>query len=353
MNEPLTITLRTLTPLWTGGIDGTSERLHETGLIGSLRWWYEAIVRGLGGRVCDPIEHPCSLSGDNLKVYEQAIKDGKAARQALSEAKICNVCQLFGATGWARRFRLVAEDRTAASGPNGTQQPTGSRFKRNGQQRPSWYFKGGRTGHMVLRIIPTAADFDPIAILGTLWLIARWGGLAAKPQLGYGWIEVVSAPLFDVDEFVHKVQTTTAAQSTANHGLPSLDQMFFAQVETSDAGVIPTLNLKYDLRAAFRNAFGGDQTLRHWVCGSVRGEQRQASKINITQAVNSAVRVWGWIPEDVPVRSVTRDQIVDEIKVALTAYGNLVYWREFNSARDTVHRQTDAPTYLLDLLQRS
>ncbi|MGQ9484848.1 MAG: RAMP superfamily CRISPR-associated protein, partial [Desulfosoma sp.] len=33
------IRLQTLTPLWTGGVDGTTDRLHETGLIGSLRWW--------------------------------------------------------------------------------------------------------------------------------------------------------------------------------------------------------------------------------------------------------------------------------------------------------------------------
>jgi CRISPR-associated protein Cmr1 len=41
--------------LWTGGpVSGKMERVHETGIIGSLRWWYEAIVRSLGGSVCDP-----------------------------------------------------------------------------------------------------------------------------------------------------------------------------------------------------------------------------------------------------------------------------------------------------------
>lgn len=40
------IRLRTLTPLWTGGVDGTCDLLHVTGIMGSLRWWYEAIVRG-------------------------------------------------------------------------------------------------------------------------------------------------------------------------------------------------------------------------------------------------------------------------------------------------------------------
>ncbi|RLC75505.1 MAG: type III-B CRISPR module RAMP protein Cmr1, partial [Chloroflexi bacterium] len=45
--------LKTLTPLWTGGADRNSDRPRETGLIGSMRWWYEGIVRGMGGRVCN------------------------------------------------------------------------------------------------------------------------------------------------------------------------------------------------------------------------------------------------------------------------------------------------------------
>ncbi len=46
--------LKTLTPLWTGGVEGKVDRIHETGLLGSMRWWYEVLVRGLGGEVCDP-----------------------------------------------------------------------------------------------------------------------------------------------------------------------------------------------------------------------------------------------------------------------------------------------------------
>jgi CRISPR-associated protein Cmr1 len=83
------ITLKTLTPLWTGGIDQTTDRLHETGLIGSLRWWYEALVRGLGGYACDP------TSEDRCPD-----KDGRH----------CVACELFGCTGWARKFRLRVLD---------------------------------------------------------------------------------------------------------------------------------------------------------------------------------------------------------------------------------------------------
>jgi CRISPR-associated protein Cmr1 len=79
------IVLKTLTPLWTGGTDQTTDRLHETGLLGSLRWWYEALVRGLGGYACDP------TSEDRCPD-----KDGRH----------CVACELFGCTGWARKFRL-------------------------------------------------------------------------------------------------------------------------------------------------------------------------------------------------------------------------------------------------------
>lgn len=98
------IRLKTLTPLWTGGVDQTCDRLHETGLIGSLRWWYEALVRGLGGYACDP------TSDDRCPE-----KDGKH----------CAACELFGCTGWARKFRLRVLDKRAELikdplGPNTT-----------------------------------------------------------------------------------------------------------------------------------------------------------------------------------------------------------------------------------------
>ncbi len=44
----LAVKIKTLTPIWTGGVDGTMDRIHETGILGSLRWWYEAIVRRWG-----------------------------------------------------------------------------------------------------------------------------------------------------------------------------------------------------------------------------------------------------------------------------------------------------------------
>lgn len=89
MAKSLIIKLRTLTPLWTGGVDQTSDRLHETGFIGSLRWWHEALVRGLGGYACDPTDDD---------------------RCPTDDGKRCVACDLFGCTGWGRKFRFQILD---------------------------------------------------------------------------------------------------------------------------------------------------------------------------------------------------------------------------------------------------
>jgi len=34
MNEPLTIKLKTLIPIWTSSVDSKRDRLHTTGIIG-------------------------------------------------------------------------------------------------------------------------------------------------------------------------------------------------------------------------------------------------------------------------------------------------------------------------------
>lgn len=85
-------TLNPLTPFWTGDLDCDSSRLRVSGLLGSLRWWYAGLIRGLGGKTCDG-------SAEN-KACLYSFKESK---------KLCPACWLFGCTGHARRFRLTAE----------------------------------------------------------------------------------------------------------------------------------------------------------------------------------------------------------------------------------------------------
>lgn len=77
---------KAITPIWTGGVDRNERRLIPTGILGSARWWFEVLVRGLEGSACDPSNS------------ENRCPDKQGHR--------CSVCELFGCTGWARKFRL-------------------------------------------------------------------------------------------------------------------------------------------------------------------------------------------------------------------------------------------------------
>ena len=92
------------TPIWTGSVridraraNATTgvcgDRLITTGLLGSIRWWFEVLVRGLGGSACDP-----SLPGNRCPGY--------SSKKATDRGHHCVVCELFGCTGWGRKFRF-------------------------------------------------------------------------------------------------------------------------------------------------------------------------------------------------------------------------------------------------------
>jgi len=83
--EPITVEIKPLTPIWTGDANRKCKTLKESGIIGSLRWWYEAVIRGYGGTACNPTETDCD------------------------KGKHCDACELFGCTGWSRKFRFEIE----------------------------------------------------------------------------------------------------------------------------------------------------------------------------------------------------------------------------------------------------
>lgn len=89
--------IKIIEPIWTGGVAQNDKTLHETGLIGSLRWWYEALIRGLGGYACDSKACKCKVNSDTADT-KQAVKE------ALEE--VCLACQMFGCTGWSKKFSL-------------------------------------------------------------------------------------------------------------------------------------------------------------------------------------------------------------------------------------------------------
>ncbi|MCL6589076.1 MAG: type III-B CRISPR module RAMP protein Cmr1 [Firmicutes bacterium] len=97
LNSPARFNITALTEIWTGDENRKNESLRETGLLGSLRWWCEALVRGLGGSACDIVNSGCNYDPD---------KKGQSGEIIPREQQICVICELFGCTGWSRKFRL-------------------------------------------------------------------------------------------------------------------------------------------------------------------------------------------------------------------------------------------------------
>lgn len=199
MAEEIVIRLKTLTPLWTGGARGSCDRLHPTGIVGSLRWWYEALVRGLGGYACDPT----AREGDvrctfDTKAYEAATRAGADEQSAIARglATLCPASYLFGATGWARLFQLQVL---------GSARLTQLHFRTMPGPNRNWLnaIFGGESknidglrvpyGEIRLRLVPRGYDqeYARSQALLALYLAAQYGGLGAKLQHGFGQVEIL------------------------------------------------------------------------------------------------------------------------------------------------------------------
>lgn len=174
------IKIKTLTPLWTGDVNGNCETLKETGVIGSLRWWYEALVRGLGGYACDPTDEndKCPDNGD-----------------------ICDTCELFGCTGWNRKFILRINDSPLPSNLFLLSRIENPLFTHRGKRSrlSGWYQRvygnipKAFYGDIKLEMLNNSSflkneDFED-ALSFLFKIISLGGGLGAKNQIGYGIIQ--------------------------------------------------------------------------------------------------------------------------------------------------------------------
>ncbi len=360
MTDELSITLKTLTPLWTGGVDQSADRLHETGLLGSLRWWYEALVRGLGGYACDPTEHACQFD-------EEKYRKSKATneRDRLREAGVCDGCQLFGCTGWTRKFRLsVSPDGQKLLGdqqnvliPSGRKHQT-----RRGERAGGWFvFSESRIGEIAFELTSLRdADLRPIHTI--LALISRYASLGAKGASGYGVIQA------DIKPDLAWIQGFGNQPPARNSTLPDFRDFFFARFKFQEPtgntnwwqninGIRQAVNGQLDdhsspnpLRQAKKELEQMKQqgilpiapAIRNWLryhwqhnlnpnlaLDDIFGDARSAigSKILVSYAycVNSAweFRIWGWLPCSIFNQN-NRDTFLQSL---CAAFGQNALWK--------------------------
>jgi CRISPR-associated protein Cmr1 len=324
--------LKTLTPLWTGGFSEDNrpkmDQLYTTGLMGSLRWWYEMLVRGVGANACDPSNHLCNF---DLEKYQNSNEKGI---QHFSEAGICASCQMFGATGWKRRFRLET---------SGNELKPDSKIGQNGKVisipnagRPDskWYLYPGKEGDFSISLYGEERDINIISDL--LIFISRYGGLGARTQLGYGIIE----PKNEINingALIEKLSEIKGSEATGN--LPDIRYAFWGNIKfEKDPGIEETFRIKRDLRASFHKP-GDDQNMRHDIFGKVyigsvpnNRENRYGSTISMSRPYRVddhwEIRLWGWIPAKYP-------GVIDRIYGYLrTTYSSQLSWKQFNSPND-------------------
>ncbi|BCV26030.1 type III-B CRISPR module RAMP protein Cmr1 [Gelria sp. Kuro-4] len=308
------------TPLWTGDIRRQSNEIKETGLLGSLRWWTEAVLRALGRYVCDPTH------GNEAGVDPCPYKD--------HPDHYCIGCAIFGATGRRRSFRLQVGQAAEWTGTAVVSLPIKPRDRTHG-----WTLQPGVSRDTTLEIIGLSPHFEPAVVLFPLTIAARWAAIGAKTRLGYGVVELLDpadqgAGLEQFQEGLAKLtqHTLLRADRPDQQALPNLRDMFFAKVRfkiTDDwlsglggmrkkvldwchahsySAVPVTPLVKNWLRfepegKKLWSPPGAVSTgeVDKWLFGFAGSQKRQAGRINVSWAYPLGkamweLRLWGWLP---------------------------------------------------------
>ncbi len=312
MGETLTISIKTLTPIWTGDVNGRCSEIKETGIIGSMRWWYEAIVRRLGGRACDPTERGCSL---DINEYNNTTRLKKSKQEALHDGGLCDVCQVFGTTGWKKQFNLsIIQDNT-----NPAWEDDITLNIRPPQRNRGWFLPSGRTGSFSIRM---DGDQDEISHLSSLFLfLESWGAIGAKSQLGYGFFRIINRnevqekikqwtefnPMDNIDRkkdwifFRCRFDPSNERWWTRIEGIQRLmgDQKM-AQIlsKIANEGMIPISPVLRNIWRFERRQ--EDVQAKEWLFGTSKGDNRIRSKVAVSWAYrdNEKWVVRGWVMQE-------------------------------------------------------
>ncbi len=211
-----TVRLQLLTPLWTGNVDREMVGVKPAAIVGGLRWWSEAIVRGLGGYACDPTD-----AASRCRYDEAALRTSGQAADGL--AGVCPVCGIFGCTGWASKLRFMVDLRPGR-GPGGQ----------------------GDLFIDLIEIKPLANE-EQWLLDRTLEVIATYGSIGGKtplkpPQPDYGLVALPGGPPFKVALRRDQVQGWFAhgrrAGESAPATWPDLRRFFFNDQATLDRRVL-------------------------------------------------------------------------------------------------------------------
>ncbi len=176
--------VKSLTPIWSGDIEGKSERLRQTSIVGSLRYFGEAILRGFDIYIC-PIVYNGDYKDNSLKkcIYKK--------EKHLSS--ICAGCYIWGTTNWQKQVRISFDNYSSIS-------PT------NFQDNNRWISEvlgKGNINFKAIWITNASISFIPLNTYNTedildtenyihllMKTIKELGHIGAKARAGFGFVDI-------------------------------------------------------------------------------------------------------------------------------------------------------------------
>ena len=277
-------------------------------------------------------------------------------------ARLCLACRLFGCTGWQRRFRLevdglkpqnlffVASSNVYQAAGNwlwrmfGGEELGGTRRGRGAAVTFTFGVQALWGQQATLRVIPLESDGEGVLarVAFLLSTVAHWGALGAKPQHGFGQIQITNGL---ASALVEEGQELIIADAQSKPGKSPPDffnlSSFFshtyqlAEIEDYLGGLreigtplkgyrqrfIPcAFDIRYKSRSKhFRTGEGEDFGMRPWFkekwgpkvthrlfgrSDARRDEERAAGRIHVSHLYRVEpggpwyLKVWGHVPSD-------------------------------------------------------
>lgn len=277
-------------------------------------------MRALGGSACDP-----------------TAKD--KCEYKVKKSSICNACQLFGCTGWARKFRIEWDGLESTP----VFLVTSSKINQGWLKRIFEKQHNALFGQASLKITADDKDNEDV-LLATLSIIAKYGGLGAKTQHGFGQFLIENLDTKRAENGLVTIRRYIR-EKTESSPKPSLSDFFISKFKIDEDSVIVDYYLKkpftigtsfsgygkyipcsfdirykgeiqgrsFGLRNHFRDKYGTKVSER--IFGFGKGESRQGSKLFVSHLYKENdfdkfyyFKVWGFIS---PKLSLTPNSSID------------------------------------------
>lgn len=274
------LALRTLTPLYTGGVGQYGDQIHPSGLLGGLRRFSCLLAAAVGD---DRFEYAVWGTPTDAK-------DHHAKRVGLHvDTSGLHKIELPGRINWDRP---------------------------DGQQRQGWFYNVAQDG--VLRLTLTRRGVDDRhwqLLLLALRIQINYATFGSRDQWGLGVLAADALPA---------VELLTAPIGSPLPDRPGLHHAFFAHVQFHHplpqgwpARLEQGLRWREKLRGSLRGE--GLDDLRHYVFGQLN---RHGNAVNVSALYphgnDCALRIWGVLPHTTPPRfAEQRGQVMQALRQAL------------------------------------